>query len=61
MTLTKENLSEWKQEVDRMMKDKVGMTLSETRTDEEWLRDCIGEEAIDVVTDELSYWNINEV
>jgi len=56
MNLKKENIADWKIELDKIMKSKVGMTLSETKTDEEWLEDCEGFTAQEVVKEEISYW-----
>jgi hypothetical protein len=57
MELTKDNLTEWKAAVDKLMKKKTGMTLSETMCDKEWLDDCLGDTPEEVVETELSYWS----
>ena len=53
MKLTKDNIQEWKQELDKLMLPYY--PLSQTITDEEWLEGYEGDEPESAMEDELFY------
>ena len=58
MTLTKDNLTEWKKELDRAWNKIVPKEwhgLSKTLSDEEYLEDYIGEDIATVIRDNYNY------
>lgn len=57
MELTKENIAEWKKELDKLMKDFVPADhkYSDCNTDETWLADYEGKRPEDVKEDDLYY------
>lgn len=61
MILTKDNLEEWKVELDKeaerrgLYEDAEDTAMSETLDDADWLKDCIGEDTKEVIADEIYY------
>ena len=57
MILTKDNLKQWKEQLDKDVKrlSDFDWDLSKTLSDEEWLADYLEEDTEDVVRDEISY------
>ena len=56
MKLTEHNLTEWKNEMDEIAKRRMPhgwQALSETLSDDEWIRDYIGEDSENVVLENL--------
>lgn len=55
MNLTKENITDWKKALDKLMYDNMGLrNYSTTITDEEWLKKYHGVSATDAVADEIT-------
>ncbi|MDD4931812.1 MAG: hypothetical protein PHG66_06755 [Candidatus Colwellbacteria bacterium] len=55
MILTRDNLQEWKKELDKYMEEQTGICdLSTSCNDDEWLRDYLEEDHEDVVYDQIS-------
>lgn len=64
MILTKENLQEWKAELNRKIKTAINYesdTYSDCLTDEEWINDYEGEDVDQAIEDEIdgSDWEEN--
>lgn len=58
MELTKENLQEWKAELDRIMFTKYEVeNYSQCKTDDEWLEDYLDRQPEDAESDEVQYWD----
>ena len=55
MELTKNNLKEWKKELDKIAESHFGKHFSSHVSDDEYLQDYIGEDTKDVLRDNLSY------
>ena len=58
MKLKKNNIQQWKEELDKEAKKRMPkdwQKLSETLCDNDWLNDYLGEDTVDVVSGELSY------
>lgn len=58
MILTSENIQEWKRTLDQEFKRQYpqGAEYSQTRTDEDWIKEYEGYVIQDVIDDEVQYW-----
>ena len=61
MELTKDNLQEWKAELDRLFKSQFPNAMNEnfssTRFDKEWIEECEGYEPQTAIDNEVQYWD----
>jgi len=55
MELTKNNLTEWKAELNRIAEPYLGKDFADCLSDEEYLKDYLDEDTEDVLRDNLSY------
>jgi hypothetical protein len=55
--LTKDNIEEWKKELNEAIEMHLAHdgNYSDCKSDEEWLDDCIGQDAEEIALDEMSY------
>lgn len=62
MKLSRENLSEWKEELDIEFKNQYGVeNFSETLSDEQWIDYWDGDEVQDVIDAEVSCWGLRDI
>ncbi len=55
MILTKDNLQEWKKELNKIAKPYFGKDFASCLSDDEYLRDYLEEDTNDILIDNLSY------
>jgi len=56
MELTKENIEEWKKELDHLaINSPLRHSFSDTLSDDEWLKENLGDDTTDVIDTEIYY------